>query len=70
MTKYDLKDCVKGNVFFLYYRKEELYYQCQNGLVFRVPVSDTGDATFFIFIEDKAMLFMRWIRKELDSQNS
>ncbi|CAB4162940.1 hypothetical protein UFOVP787_191 [uncultured Caudovirales phage] len=64
----DIKDCVKGNVTFQYYRKGELYYKCQNGLIFPVPVSDTGDASFNN--EDKGMLFMRWIRKELENRQS
>lgn len=63
---YELKDCVKGDVVFRYYRKGELFYQCENGFVFRVPISDTGDASFNS--TDRAMLFMRWIRKELASE--
>ena len=59
----DIKDCIKGTVEFLYYRKGELYYKCENGFTFTVPVSDTGDASFGA--NDRAMLFMRWIRKEL-----
>jgi hypothetical protein len=59
----DIKDCIRGSVEFLYYRKGELYYRCENGFVFTVPVDDTGDASFNA--TDRAMLFMRWIRKEL-----
>lgn len=62
----NIKDCVKGTVKFLYYRAGELYYQCDNGFVFRVPIDDTGTAAFKA--EDKSMLFMRWIRKEIESQ--
>lgn len=61
---FELKDCVKGKVHFLYYRKNKLYYQCENGFTFPVPISDTGDATFDLV--DRAMLFMRWIRQELN----
>lgn len=59
----DIKECIRGNVEFLYYRKGDLYYRCENGFVFAVPVEDTGDASFNA--TDRAMLFMRWIRKEL-----
>lgn len=62
----NIKDCVKGQVKFLYYRKGDLYYSCQNGFVFPVPISDTGDASFNA--EDKGMLFMRWIRKALEAE--
>ena len=60
-----IKNYVTGKVKFLYYRKGELYYQCENGFIFPVPIDDTGDASFNS--EDKAILFMRWIRKSLDS---
>ena len=56
---------VKGKVKFMYYRKDNLYYRTDNGFVFPVPVSDTGDASFLA--EDKAILFMRYIRKEMDN---
>jgi hypothetical protein len=60
-----IKNYVTGKVKFLYYRKGELYYQCENGFIFPVPIDDTGDASFNS--EDKAILFMRWIRKALES---
>ena len=61
----DIKDHVKGKVYFQFYRKGELFYKTESGFEFRVPCSDTGDGTFLS--EDKAMLFMRYIRKELKS---
>lgn len=64
----DIKDCIKGRVTFQFYRKGELYYRCENGFVFPVPVNDTADATFNP--EDKAMLFMRWIRKALAAETA
>jgi hypothetical protein len=63
----NIKDCVVGKVKFQFYRKGDLYYKCENGFVFPVPIDDTGDASFND--EDKAMLFMRWIRKALAEQN-
>ena len=62
----NVKECSTGKVKFLFYRKNELYYKCENGFTFTVPVSDTGDAAFNS--EDKAILFMRWIRKALAEQ--
>lgn len=52
-------------VYFEYYRKGELWYKCDNGFMFSVPIDDTGDGTFQK--EDKAMLFMRYIRKQFES---
>ena len=61
----DIKPYITGTVKFQQYRAGNLYYKTENGLVFPVPISDTGEATFFD--EDKAILFMRYIRKFLDS---
>jgi hypothetical protein len=55
-------DLVKRQkVNFQYYRDNELWYKTTNGFLFPVPLSDTGTATFLN--EDKAILFMRYIRK-------
>lgn len=59
----NLKECIKGKVVFQFYRKGELHYICENNFGFRVPISDCGDASFNR--EDRAMLFMRYIRKEI-----
>ena len=61
-----IKDLVKGKVVFKFYRKQNLYYETESGFVFPVPIEDTGDATFLA--SDKAMLFMRYIRKELKNR--
>ena len=58
-----VKDCVKGIVRFEFYRKGYLHYVCENGFQFRVPISDCGDGIFLP--DDKGILFMRYIRKEL-----
>ena len=62
----NIKDLVKDTrVKFLYYRSSELWYEIE-GKNFRFPVDihDTGDATFLP--EDKALIFMRYIRKQLE----
>ena len=48
---------------FSFYREGILYYKTEKGLLFEVPISDTGNGCFNV--EDRAMLFMRWIRKQL-----
>lgn len=59
-----IKDMVKDRkVTFSYYRENELWYTTECGFEFPVPISDVGNATFLC--EDKALLFMRWIRKHL-----
>lgn len=54
---------VKDNkqVSFQYYRDGNLWYKTESGFLFPVPVEDIGNATFLAV--DKAMLFMRYIRK-------
>ena len=69
-SKYNLKECIKGQVTFDFYRKGFLFYVCENGFQFRVPIDDCGDACFNK--EDKGIFFMRYIRKEikgLESEN-
>ena len=61
-----LKDMVKDNkkVRFAFFRGAELWYRTECGFEFPVPISDAGDAVFLA--EDKALLFMRYIRRHLD----
>lgn len=57
-----LIDLVKDQqVHFQYYRDNELWYKTDSGFLFPVPISDIGNATFMR--DDKAILFMRYIRK-------
>ena len=60
-----VKGMVKDNkkVHFSFYRNGELWYTTECGFAFPVPISDTGDACFLA--EDKAILFMRYIRKQI-----
>lgn len=48
---------------FVRYKNNELWYITENGFEFPVPIYDIGDATFLA--EDKAILFMRWIKNHL-----
>ncbi len=61
----NIKDMVKNKkVNFLYYRTEELWYKTECGFEFPVPISDVGTGVFYS--EDKAILFMRWIRRHME----
>lgn len=64
ITNPSVKDCVSGRVHFVRYQSRELWYRCDNGFMFPVPVDDTGEAAFNV--EDKGIMFMRWIRRQLD----
>ena len=50
-------------VTFLFYKGRELWYTTECGFKFPVPISDTGTAA--MNAEDKAILYMRWIRKQI-----
>ncbi len=50
---------------FVRYQSKELWYKTECGFEFPVPIEDTNEAAFIA--KDKAMLFMRWIRKHLAS---
>jgi hypothetical protein len=42
----------------------ELWYATSDGFKFPVPIADVRTGVFNA--EDKAILFMRWIRKQID----
>jgi len=48
---------------FSFYRDGNLWYETECGFRFPVPISEAGTATFEA--EDRAMLFMRYIRKHM-----
>ena len=58
-----LKEMIVNNqrVRFCFYRDGQLWYETECGFQFPVPIADTGTATFMA--EDRAILFMRYIRK-------
>lgn len=49
---------------FQYYRDNSLWYATEDGFIFPVPIDDIGNATFKA--QDKAILFMRYIKKFLE----
>jgi hypothetical protein len=61
-----LKDMVKDHkkVRFSFYRDSELWYITEDGFEFPVPLEEVGNATFMA--EDRAILFMRYIRKHME----
>jgi len=54
----------KQKVRFRFYRDGQLWYATECGFEFPVPISEAGTATFLA--EDKAILFMRYIRKHME----
>ena len=62
----NLKEMIKDQkkVHFSFYRDMELWYITEDGFEFPVPIKEVGNATFMA--EDKAILFMRYIRKHME----
>ena len=62
---YALKDHVRGVVNFSHYHDGNLWYETNTtNFLFPVPISDIGNARFLA--TDRAMLFMRYIRKHME----
>jgi len=61
----NIKEMVKDNkkVRFKYFRENTFYYETECGFEFPIGIDEVNGATFQS--EDRAMLFMRWIRKHL-----
>jgi len=59
----DIKAMVGGGrkVRFRSYREREFWYETECGFIFPVPLDDVGGAE--MLAQDKAILFMRYIRK-------
>ncbi len=70
IVQFIIKDIVKDNVVrFVKYRQGVAYYAVnvppdRGEFMFPVPLSDIGDAT--LLATDKAMVFMRYIRKAIE----
>ena len=63
-----IKEMVKNKqVSYLFYREKELWYTTECGFEFPVPIDDVGTAA--MNRDDKAIYFMRWIRKQVDRLN-
>lgn len=67
---YNIKEMVANNkrVHFVRYCNNQLWYSTECGFEFPIPLNDTSEATFLA--EDKALLFMRWIRQHIQYINS
>ena len=61
-----IKEMVVNNqkVTFRFYRDGQLWYSTECDFEFPVPISEAGTATFLA--EDRAILFMRYIRKYME----
>jgi hypothetical protein len=57
-------DGTKKTVTFSHFFDNALWYETEDHLIFPVPVSDIGTATFKA--KDFSVFFMRWIRKHLE----
>jgi hypothetical protein len=66
-----LKSRVKGTVNFSFFRAGQLWYVCEDGWEFPIPVEDTGNAqgsspTFSA--QMKGIYMMRWVKKAMEAE--
>jgi hypothetical protein len=54
-------------VTFEYYRDDEFWYRTDQGLLFPVPLKDIQAGKASLLASDKALYFMRWIRKYVET---
>lgn len=61
-----IKQMVESNkkVRFVKYERGELWYVTECGFEFPIPAADLEGATFYA--QDKALLFMRWIKRHVN----
>jgi hypothetical protein len=66
----NIKNMVENGkkVKFISYREGEFIYSTECGFEFPVPLADIGKAT--LLAEDKALLFLRYIRKHVEMLKS
>lgn len=64
-----IKDHVKygKKVKFSLYRDGQFWYETEDGLVFPISMEEVQASKVTLLAEDKAILFMRWMRKYIDS---
>ncbi|MEW6306097.1 MAG: hypothetical protein AB1705_21725 [Verrucomicrobiota bacterium] len=48
---------------FIHYRDGNFIYETDDGFQFPIPLEDVEKAT--LLAEDKALIFMRWIRRQV-----
>jgi hypothetical protein len=71
INKDPLKQRVKNIVKFKFFEDYTLVYECFDGFEFKIPAKDTVNeqgAQPRFNAEEKRIIFMRWIRKEMESQ--
>ncbi len=59
-------------VYFSYYRDKEFWYRHQDGLLFPVALSEVDNpaARATLLAEDKAIYFMRWMKKYIEASKT
>lgn len=68
-----LKSRVRGRVRFDFFHDGALWYKCEDDWSFPVDVSETTNtqgASPTFLAEDKGIVFMRWIRKHMNYEDS
>jgi len=64
-----LVDLVRDNkkVRFSFFRENEFWYETEDGFTFPISLAEATNSRVTLLAEDKAILFMRWMKKYIDS---
>ncbi len=64
-----LIDLVKDNkkVKFSFFRDKEFWFEQEDGFLFPISLEEITASRVTILAEDKALLYMRWMRKYLEA---
>lgn len=68
----NIKEHVNNNqrVRFNCYRDGQFWYETELGLLFPISLEEVVASKVTLLADDKALLFMRWIRKYVESAKS
>lgn len=65
----DIKEHVNDNqrVRFVMFRDDQFWYETEKGFMFPISLDEIRNSKVSMLANDKALLFMRWIRKYKES---
>lgn len=69
MNRIKIIDLVKDNqrVTFDYFRDNEFWYKTDSGFIFSIPLDDIQGQKLTLPSNDKAILYIRWIKRFIEN---
>lgn len=65
----DIKELIRPpkKVRFVHFRDNEFWYETEDGFLFPISLAEATASKVTFLAEDRAILFMRWIRKYVET---